>query len=42
VDQAGRVTFLIDGKRVPGCINRLAVIGNISCSWRPNLAPISS
>jgi hypothetical protein len=35
IDQAGRVTFLIDGKRVPGCINRLAVIGNISCSWRP-------
>jgi hypothetical protein len=35
IDQAGRVTFLIDGKRVPGCINRLATIGNISCSWRP-------
>ena len=35
IDQAGRVTFLIDGKRVPGCINRLASIGNISCSWRP-------
>jgi hypothetical protein len=35
IDQVGRVTFLIDGKRVPGCINRLASIGNISCSWRP-------
>jgi hypothetical protein len=35
VDQAGRVTFLVDGKRVPGCINRQASIGNISCSWRP-------
>jgi hypothetical protein len=35
IDQAGRVTFLVDGKRVPGCINRLASIGNISCSWRP-------
>jgi len=35
IDQAGRVTFLIDGKRVPGCINRLASIGNISCSWKP-------
>jgi hypothetical protein len=35
IDQAGRVTFLIDGKRVPGCINRLASIGNITCSWRP-------
>jgi hypothetical protein len=52
IDQAGRVTFLIDGKRIPGCINRLAVIGNISCSWRPavqkavvitaNLNPTSS
>lgn len=35
IDQAGRVTFLVDGKRVPGCINRLSSIGNISCSWRP-------
>jgi hypothetical protein len=29
------VTFLVDGKRIAGCINRLASIGNISCSWRP-------
>ncbi len=35
VDQAGRVTFFIDGKRVPGCINRAASIGNINCSWKP-------
>ena len=35
IDQAGRVTFFIDGKRVPGCINRAASIGNISCSWKP-------
>jgi hypothetical protein len=35
IDQAGRVTFLIDGKRVPGCINRLASTGNITCSWKP-------
>ena len=35
IDQAGRVTFLVDGKRIAGCINRLASIGNISCSWKP-------
>ena len=35
VDQAGRITFLIDGKRIPGCINRASSIGNISCSWKP-------
>ena len=42
IDQAGRVTFLIDGKRVPGCINRLASIGNISCSWRPAVQKVST
>jgi fibronectin-binding autotransporter adhesin len=35
VDQAGRVTFFVDGKRVPGCINRAASVGNINCSWKP-------
>jgi hypothetical protein len=35
IDQAGRVTFLIDGKRVPGCINRSASVGNVTCSWKP-------
>jgi hypothetical protein len=35
IDQAGRVTFFIDGKRVPGCINRAAIVGNINCSWKP-------
>jgi hypothetical protein len=35
VDQAGRITFLIDGKRVPGCNNKLANIGNVTCSWKP-------
>ena len=42
IDQAGRVTFLVDGKRVPGCINRLASIGNISCSWRPAVQKVST
>jgi hypothetical protein len=36
IDQVGRVTFLIDGKRIPGCFNlRVAAIGNRNCSWKP-------
>jgi hypothetical protein len=35
IDQAGRVSFFVDGKRVPGCINRAASVGNVSCSWKP-------
>ena len=35
VDQAGRITFLIDGKRIPGCNNKIAIVGNVTCSWKP-------
>ena len=35
IDQAGKVTFLIDGKRIPGCINKSGSPGNVLCSWRP-------
>lgn len=35
VDQAGRITFMIDGKRVPGCNNKVANVGNVTCSWKP-------
>lgn len=35
VDQAGRITFFVDGKRVPRCINRAASVGNVTCSWKP-------
>ncbi len=35
VDQAGRITFLIDGKRIPGCNNKVAIVGNVTCSWKP-------
>ena len=35
IDQAGRVTFTVDGKKIPGCINRLNSIGNATCSWKP-------
>jgi hypothetical protein len=36
IDQIGRVTFLVDGKRIPRCFNlRVTDIGNRSCSWKP-------
>jgi hypothetical protein len=35
VSQAGKVTFLADGKRIPGCYNVNATAGNKSCSWKP-------
>ena len=35
VDQVGRITFLIDGKRIPGCFNKSASVGNVTCSWKP-------
>jgi hypothetical protein len=35
VDQAGRITFMIDGKRIPGCNNKVASIGNVTCAWKP-------
>ncbi|CAB4331489.1 unannotated protein [freshwater metagenome] len=41
VDQAGRITFFVDGKRVPGCINRAASVGNINCSWKPAVQKVS-
>jgi Fibronectin type III domain len=38
IDQVGRITFLVDGKRIPGCFNILAsAIGNRSCSWKPSV-----
>jgi hypothetical protein len=35
VSQAGKVTFLADGKRIPGCYNMSASAGNKSCTWKP-------
>jgi hypothetical protein len=35
VDQAGRITFLVDGKRIAGCYNKVATVGNVTCSWKP-------
>jgi hypothetical protein len=35
IDQAGKVSFYADGKRIPGCFNLSASAGNKSCSWKP-------
>jgi hypothetical protein len=35
IDQAGKVSFFVDGKRIPGCQNMSASIGNKSCAWKP-------
>jgi hypothetical protein len=35
VDQAGRLTILIDGKRLVGCFNISVTVGNKSCVWKP-------
>lgn len=37
VDQAGRITFMIDGKRIAGCNNKVANVGNVTCSWKPSI-----
>jgi hypothetical protein len=35
IDQAGKVSFYADGKRIPGCYNKSAIAGNKTCSWKP-------
>jgi len=35
IDQAGKVSFFVDGKRIPSCQNMSASIGNKSCAWKP-------
>jgi hypothetical protein len=35
VDQAGKISFYVDGKKIPGCFNKSASVGNVTCSWRP-------
>jgi hypothetical protein len=35
IDQAGRVTFTVDGKKIPGCINRSTSGSTATCSWKP-------
>lgn len=41
VDQAGKISFFIDGKRIPGCYNKNAIVGNVTCSWKPAVQKIS-
>lgn len=41
VDQAGKISFFIDGKRIPGCYNKSASVGNVTCSWKPAVQKIS-
>ena len=35
IDDGGRITFLADNKRIPGCINRAVSAGTIMCIWKP-------
>jgi hypothetical protein len=35
IDQAGKISFYIDGKRIPGCYNLSTSAGTKSCSWKP-------
>ena len=35
VDQSGKVTFYVDGKKIPGCTNRSSAAGSATCSWKP-------
>jgi hypothetical protein len=42
VDQAGRITFMIDGKRIAGCNNKVASVGNVTCAWKPAIQKVST
>lgn len=35
IDRAGKVSFFADGKRIAGCINLSATVGNKTCTWKP-------
>jgi hypothetical protein len=37
IDQAGKVTFLANSKRIAGCIGITSSAGNVSCVWKPSL-----
>ncbi|MFM6940841.1 MAG: LamG domain-containing protein [Candidatus Planktophila sp.] len=32
---AGKVTYLVAGKRIPGCYKKLFTSGNSTCTWKP-------
>jgi hypothetical protein len=41
-DVDGKVTFLINGKRIPGCINMQTVSKIANCTWRPSIINFSN
>ena len=41
-DVDGKVTFLINGKRIPGCINVQTVSKIANCTWRPSIINFSN
>jgi hypothetical protein len=42
IDQAGKVSFFVDGKRIPGCFNRTYSAGNATCPWKPAVQKLVS
>jgi hypothetical protein len=37
VDQAGRISFFIDGKRIAGCFNKAVSTSSRTCTWKPSV-----
>jgi hypothetical protein len=35
VDQAGRISFFVDGKRIAGCFNKAVSTSSKTCTWKP-------
>ncbi len=35
VDQAGRISFFVDGKRIAGCFNKAVSTSSRTCTWKP-------
>lgn len=34
-DNAGKVVFFADGKKIPNCVNINASVGTVTCNWKP-------
>jgi hypothetical protein len=37
VDQAGRISFFVDGKRIANCFNRVVATSSRTCTWKPSV-----
>jgi hypothetical protein len=37
VDQAGRISFFVDGKRITGCFNKAVSTSSKTCTWKPSV-----